>query len=444
MPITGFLPFPETELAAALDARRAWSIDTLAGWVRCPSTLGNEATAQEYIARVFQNDLGLRARMQRIDVDKISKLPGYSPSDWSYVGRPNMIAEHVPVGSASGRTLVLNGHVDVVSAEPAALWSSPPFDPYIFKDVDSEWMRGRGAGDMKGGTMAFVWALATLRDLGYEPGSKVTVQSVIEEECTGNGALAAVAEMERVGGHVADACLIPEPFDQTILVRQVGVVWFRVKVQGKTTHVLGTSGGVNAIEKSVAIMKALKALEEEANRPDRIPPSYLSVAHPLNLNVGIMRGGDWSSTVPGECTTSYRFGLFPGESLADLRRRVEARVAEVAAGDAWLAAYPPLVEWVGFQAEGCEFDPMSELGRELASVHMNVEGAAAKYLTATCTTDVRFFNLYGNCPATCYGPRAKSIHGADECLDLNSMRRVAEVYARFIARWCGLRKRVSA
>ena len=123
---------------------------------------------------------------------------------------------------------------------------------------------------------------------------------------------------------------------------------------------------------------------------------------------------------------------------------VAACVAGAAAGDPWLVAYPPIVEWIGFQAEGCEFDPMSDLGRELASVHVNVEGTAAKNLTATCTTDVRFFNLYGNCPATCYGPRAKSIHGADECLDLNSMRRVAEVYARFIARWCGLRKRVSA
>lgn len=444
MPITGFLPFPETELAAALDARRAWSIDTLAGWVRCPSTLGNEATAQEYIARVLQNDLGLRARMQRVDADKIAQLPGYSPADWSYVGRPNIVAEHVPVGSAQGRTLVLNGHVDVVSPEPVAVWSSPPFEPFIYKDVDSEWMRGRGAGDMKGGSMCFVWALAALRDMGFEPGSKLTIQSVIEEECTGNGALAAVADMARDGGRVADACLIPEPFDQTILVRQVGVVWFRVKVQGKTTHVLGTSAGVNAIEKSVAIMKALKALEEEANAPGKIPPGYLGVSHPLNLNVGIMRGGDWASTVPGECTTHYRFGCFPGESLAELRKRVESRVAEVAAGDAWLSAYPPHVDWIGFQAEGCEFDPMSELGRELASVHSAVEGGMAKNLTATCTTDIRFFNLYGNCPATCYGPRAKSIHGADECVDLNSMRRVAEVYARFIARWCGLRKRASS
>src|SRR5690606_10263631 len=148
--------------------------------------------------------------------------------------------------------------------------------------------------DMKGGSMCFIWALAAMRDLGIEPASRVVCQSVLEEECTGNGALAACD-----GGFLGDACLIPEPFNQTILRRQVGVVWFQIRVLGLTTHVLGAGRGVNAIEKSWTFIRALRALEEETNAPDRIPPGYQGIEHPINLNVGVITGGDWASTVAG-------------------------------------------------------------------------------------------------------------------------------------------------
>src|SRR5690606_23553263 len=121
------------------------------------------------------------------------------------------------VPTNEGRTLVFNGHIDVVSPEPVKLWSDEPFRPVMTRDDDGEWMYGRGAGDMKGGSMCYMWALAALRDLGFGPASQVICQSVIEEECTGNGALAACA-----AGHLGDACIIPEPFNQTVLARQVG------------------------------------------------------------------------------------------------------------------------------------------------------------------------------------------------------------------------------
>ena len=143
-------------------------------------------------------------------------------------------------GQNARRTLAFNGHIDVVSPEPVSLWSSPPFEPRIVtaEDDGEDWMVGRGAGDMKGGTVCYLWALAALRDMGLEPASKVILQSPVEEECTGNGALAILDR-----GWVADACIIPEPFNETLLARQVGVMWFQVRILGRTTHVLGAGRG---------------------------------------------------------------------------------------------------------------------------------------------------------------------------------------------------------
>lgn len=425
------------DFSEAIAARRDWAVSTLAGMTRHASTLGNEGPAQEYVATVFDKDLGLDTIVQPVLLDKISNLPGFSPVDWSYEGRPNVIGIHDP-GSNAGRTLVFNGHIDVVSPEPVKLWTSNPFEPEMFHDEHGEWMRGRGAGDMKGGSMCYMWALAALRDMGFEPASKVICQSVIEEECTGNGALAACA-----AGYTGEACIIPEPFNQTILLRQVGVMWFQVRILGKTTHVLGAGRGVNAIEKSYLVIRALRELEEEINRPENIPAGYKSIDHPINLNVGIINGGDWASTVAGECVTRFRLGLFPGERLEELQRKVEAAVRRAAESDPWLRDFPPTVEYIGFQAEGYEFNPAGDFGRVLATAHRQHMGSDPTQLVATCTTDARFFELYHNTPCTCYGPWAKDIHGADECVNIESMQRTAQVLATFIAEWCKLRKRSS-
>lgn len=423
------------QLAKAIDNSRQWATDALAQWVKCPSTLGNENGAMAYIASVYAQ-LGLSVKKEPVNSAAISKLPGYSPKLSSYEGRNNVVAQHTPVTATAtplGKSLIFNGHVDVVSAEPAALWQNDPFEPLIHKDENGEqWMNGRGAGDMKGGMICALWAFRALQTMGVQPASTVLFESVIEEECTGNGTLDLCDK-----GYLADAVLIPEPFDQTILHRQAGVLWFDVVVLGKTTHVLGTSSGVNAIDKAWHIYQVLKEdLEVPMNVAANVPEAYRSIDHPVNLNLGVIHGGDWPSTVAGDCTLRFRMGLLPGTSCEEMRARIR-RVVENAIGeDPWLKANPPKVTFRGFAAEPCEVDVAHPAIAQLEQSHQVIEGSPAVPLNATCTTDVRFFNLNYNTLATCYGPKAKSIHGADECVSIDSMRQVALVMAHFMTEWC--------
>ncbi|MBI3440623.1 MAG: ArgE/DapE family deacylase [Proteobacteria bacterium] len=421
-------------IAQAISARQDWVVERLKKFVACPSVLGAERSAQEYIASLY-DELGFAAKMLPVEVDRIKNLAGYSPVDWDYHDRPNVVAVH-DVKNPAGRSLIFNGHVDVVSPEPVKLWRHPPFTASVSREQGETFIYGRGAGDMKGGSMCYLWALKALQDMGLEPASKVVLQSPIEEECTGNGALAMLA-----AGYTGDACLIPEPFHETVLCTQIGVIWFQVRITGKTTHVLGAGQGVNAIEKSWVIIQALRAFEQEMNKPERIPEPYRATHHPLNLNVGVINGGDWASTVAGECVTRFRFGLFPGESITELKKSIERRVAEAASSDPWLKEFPPQVEYIGFQAEGCGFNDSGPFGKALQEAHQSWRGGAPQKLHATCTTDVRYFNLYYNIPATCYGPKADNIHGVDERVSLDSMQRVTEVMTSLIIRWCGIQKK---
>ena len=117
------------------------------------------------------------------------------------------------------------------------LWSSRPFEPVV---RDGR-LYGRGSGDMKAGIAAYVVAFEAIRKLGLQPAAPVYLQSVVEEECTGNGALACLHR-----GYRADAAVIPEPFNETILSAQVGVMWLQVEVLGRPAHVLNAAQGVNA------------------------------------------------------------------------------------------------------------------------------------------------------------------------------------------------------
>jgi acetylornithine deacetylase len=401
-------------------------VEFLRGLVRRPSTLGNEAHVQRFVAEELRG-LGLEPDVWEIDHAEISRLPGYSPVEWTYAGRPN-VAAVLRSPSGGGRSLVFNGHVDVVPATPEHHWT---IDPWGAEVVDGR-MYGRGAADMKAGVAAMIYATRALMEAGVGLAGDLVLQTVIEEECTGNGALAALAR-----GYGADAAIIPEPFGRRLLEAQVGVMWARVTVKGKGAHAERASASVNAVLAALPLLAAVKELEAEVNEAPGRPPQFEGAEHPLNYNVGIMRGGDWASSVPEECVFEVRISCYPGESLEDVGTRFEDRIMQAASNDPWLSDNPPGISFYAFRAEGCAIDPNEPVAASLIKSHGQVTGEEPGFFSFTGTTDARFFNLYYGIPATCYGPLGANLHAPDEWVDLDSVREVTKVLALSAIDWCG-------
>lgn len=267
---------------------------------------------------------------------------------------------------------------------------------------------------------------------GFGFRAPVTIEGVIEEECSGNGALACLN-----AGYDAEAVLIPEPFGPTILTNQVGVLWFKVSVRGAPSHVLAATAGTNAIEKSYQLVSALRKLEIELNRED-IPPAYQDINHPINLNIGIFQGGDWPSTVPAVAEFHGRLSYFPGISYQDICRKIIQNIEDAAEKDSWLSTNPPEIEFYGFRSDGHSVSRDLPAFTVLNDCHKDLTGQDAGEYIATCTTDVRAFHSFGKGQATCFGPVAKNIHAANECVNIESIIHVARIYALMLARWCGL------
>ena len=172
-------------------------------------------------------------------------------------------------------------------------------------------------------------------------------------------------------------------------------------------------------------------------------PAFAGHAHPINFVVSKIEGGDWTSSVPSWCTFDMRIGLYPGQDLAEVRSEVEATVAVAAQADAFLSRNPPQVVYHGFQAEGYVLPQGSDAQGLLERCHESITGKALGQRAGTGTTDARFYGLYAGIPALVYGPAAENIHAFDERVDLESMRRVTQTLALFIAEWCGVEPRLA-
>jgi len=416
----------EQRIIAATENLEADIVDFASRLTAEPSTLGNEMSALQ-VMKAELDKLGFDTRSVPIDPAVLAEHPGFAPVPWSYDNRYNIVGIR-PAAAEGGNSLLFNGHLDVVDPGGSGFWQRDPFVP----EIRDGWLYGRGAGDMKSGVAAMTYAVKAVDQAGFALQAPVTVEAVIEEECSGNGALACIQ-----AGYDAEAVLIPEPFGPTILTHQVGVLWFKVSVAGAARHVLAAGAGVNAIETCYPIISALRGLEADLNEGPR-PETYQGIDHPLNLNIGIFKGGSWPSSVPDTAEFHGRLSYFPGTRFETVCQKIIQTVRQAAAENPWLTANPPKVEFYGFRSDGHGIDRNLPALATLNGCHRALTKEDAAAYIATCTTDLRAFHHFGRSQATCYGPVAESIHGANERVHIGSVMQTAKTYALFMARWCGL------
>ncbi|MCT8973932.1 ArgE/DapE family deacylase [Microbaculum marinisediminis] len=390
------------------------------------SVRGAEHAVQDFIFRGL-SQRGYAMDRFAMDRDAIERHPGGSPWSDEHSTAPIVVGIHHPA-EETGRSLILQAHVDVVPTGPRTMWSHDPYAGVI----EGDWMYGRGAADMKAGASANVFALDALRRIGLQPAATVYIQSVVEEESTGNGAL-----MAHLRGYKADAVLIPEPEDEKLVRANAGVLWFQVEVQGYPVHVREMGTGANAIDAAYRVVAELRRLEEDWNARKVDHALFKDDPHPINLNVGKIEGGDWASSVPCWCRIDCRIAIYPGVSATSAAREIREAIERFSKHDPFLSNMPPKVTFNGFHTEGYVLEPGSEAEAVLAGAHDAVFAAPLETFVTPAYLDTRVYALYDEIPALCYGPVSRGIHGFDECVSLESLKRITTSMALFIAEWCG-------
>ncbi|MCS0543636.1 ArgE/DapE family deacylase, partial [Aeromonas veronii] len=175
-----------------------------------------------------------------------------------------------------GKSLLLNGHIDVVPEGDITQWD---MDPYSAEVKDGK-LYGRGSTDMKGGNVAMLLAIQAIKESGIQLKGDVIFQSVIEEESGGAGTLATI-----IKGYKADGAIIPEPTNMKIFPKQQGSMWFKIDIYGRIAHGGTRYEGVSAIEKAMTVINHLLKLEMIRNAAIN-DPLYKNTPIPVPINIG--------------------------------------------------------------------------------------------------------------------------------------------------------------
>ena len=402
--------------------------------VQIPSITGHEFNVQEYILKRLDR-LGLEPRMVLPDVDVLGKDADFFETSsfvkYGYENRPNVAG--ILKGSGNGRSICLSGHVDVVSPEPIDQWS---YDPWS-GEVNDGMIYGRGAGDMKAGIAAMIIAVEAIRETNVKLKGDVHLETTIEEEDGGVGGNLYM----RLTQPRTDGAINPEPTSLQIGMASAGVMYFRVISFGVPAHAATAHFGVNAIHKMIPIIEALRTLNER--RQQRISYAYAEAMSPrmkgrvTTINIGVVRAGDWPSTVPGACEIECRIGWPPGETREEVMREVEQCITNAYRKDSWLRDHPPKVEWFGWRARPHEQDVQNPF---VICIRDQIAKATKKnpvLYGGSAGLDTRFFVNHGT-PAVTFGPAAQRIHSFDECVSIESIVTTAEVIAATTMDWCGV------
>jgi acetylornithine deacetylase len=269
--------------------------------------------------------------------------------------------------------LLLNGHMDVVPAEDADLWTTPPFEPHRRNGR----LYGRGAADMKCGFAVGLLALRALRDVTPDlfARRRLGFLAVIEEECTGNGTLSSVLEQ----GVLAPEVVVLEPTGLDLLIGGVGVLWVEIAVVAASGHAHASGTRPGAAELGLRLLDGLRRWSGELalSEPE---PTLAGGGNAYAVNLGRIQAGDWTSSSPSRAILNVRLGYprawTPDEAEAQVRRLVAALAA---ADDDFRT--PPTLTLTGFRAKGYLLEEGSALVRDMSAAHLDAHGLRPREFT---------------------------------------------------------------
>jgi acetylornithine deacetylase len=389
--------------------------------IRVPSVTGDERAAQDLVALMLE-EAGLE--VDRFDAD-VSRLKAHPRFPGMEVQRTEAVLVAGILGQNGERSLILNGHVDVVPPGDRQAWHASPWSAHI----QAGRLYGRGSCDMKSGVAVAIAAAAALKKSGLPLGGRLIVESVVGEE---DGGIGSFAMAQR--GYRADAAYVLEPTRLRLIPAQAGALTFRLRVRGRAAHASVRYDGVSAIEKYELVETRLRQLERTLNQQPHPLFSHYPIAYALSI--GRMRAGSWSSTVPDELECEGRLGVPVGMASAEARRQFAAAIADVAQRDPWLAERPPQVEWFGGQFDAVEVDPDLPAFAALSAAHLEEFGVAPELEGAPYGSDMRLLVHEAETPAVLYGPGdIRQAHATDEWIAVDEIVQAARVVTAAAARY---------
>lgn len=417
------------ELKSYIYSQRNEAIKLLQQLVQQPSVRGNEGKTQAIVVEKCRQ-LGLEIDLWDLDEDPKLKLHDCFHCDrTSFVGNPNMVA--VMRGSGGGKSIILNGHIDVVPEGNEADWHVSPFSGV----EENDRIYGRGTTDMKGGNVALLLAVEAIARTNISLKGDVIFQSVIEEESGGAGTLATVLR-----GYTADAAIIPEPTSMKLFPYQQGSMWFRVHIKGKSAHGGTRYEGVSSLDLAYDVIQVIKQLEAERNEGLKKDLLYKGVPIPIPINIGICKTGNWPSSVPDLTILEGRFGVSPYETMEEAKKVLEKKIVALNENHDWFRKKPVELEWFGARWLPGRLELDHPLMKTVSENYRFVKNEEPIVEASPWGTDGGILSTVAHIPVVVFGPGVtEKAHDSNEYIYVDDLLSAAVIIACSLVDWCEIK-----
>jgi acetylornithine deacetylase len=412
------------QIKAWLKTNRSSGMRLLQRLVQEKSVSGNESSSQAIIIEKLR-EIGLEIDIWEPNFTKLQHHPYFVSPRSTFLGSSNVVG--IKKGTGGGKSILLNGHIDVVPEGDVTQWTH---DPYSAEILDGK-MYGRGTSDMKGGSVALLLAIEAIKALEIPLKGDIIFQSVIEEESGGAGTLAAITR-----GYTADVAIIPEPTNMKIFPKQQGSMWFRLTIKGKSAHGGTRYEGVSAIEKSVIVIQKLQELEQKRNAAI-CDPLYKNIPIPVPINIGNINGGSWPSTVADQVVLEGRIGVAPEEQMEKVQEELKSQLESLAEHDEWFLHHPVELTWFGARWVPGTIDMDHEGMKVLVKSFEKIKQTKPLIEASPWGTDGGLFTQVATIPTIIFGPGTTEVaHHPNEYIEIDKLFESAEIFAQMIIEWC--------
>lgn len=328
-------------------------------------------------------------------------------------GRPSVVG--VVRGSGGGRSLMFNGHTDTVSL-------STYDGDALSAEIQDNKIYGRGSADMKSGLAAAMIALATAKSLNLK--GDVILAAVADEEMASIG-----TEQVLQAGWQANAAIVAEPTEMSIINAHKGLAVFYVEVSGVAAHGSRPDLGIDAICKAGYFLVEIDRLSQ------RLELRWLEQGNPKlgapSIHAGVIKGGAEVNSYPDSCTISIERRTVPGENLVEIQEELEQILRKLTR------------EVPGFKAGlriGFSRSPFGVASDhsfvKLVAEHATVvTGATPQIKGETYWTDMALLadkGIFG----VIWGPKGYGLHAAEEWVEIESIQHLVDAFVRIESEFC--------
>jgi succinyl-diaminopimelate desuccinylase len=342
--------------------------------------------------------------------------------------RPNVIIE-LPgsLNNKNSKTLLLEGHTDVVTEGDTSLWSSDPFSPTIIDDR----IIGRGVNDMKSGLMCALYAMYLIKESNLKLNGNLLCAALCDEE----GEMIGVKNFIKTKyAKNLTSVIVCEPEENRICIEQKGVAWVKIKVKGEMSHGAMPYAGQNS---SYPMANILIELEKLNDKYKEFNSKYLgtpSVTPTIIQSPSIQNGVPQNNVMPGDSEMVLDVRLIPELNVSDFKKSLDLIIKDVIdkfsieINYEFIDSRPPV-----------KVDKNTDIVQIMKNAYEYVSGKPAIFAGVPGSTDGTIISDKLKIPVVVCGPGSVTApHQIDEYIDIFEIKESIRIYITSIINYLGI------